>query len=317
MKYDVIIVGGAAAGLTAAIYTTRRALKTLILTQDIGGQAASTPDIENYPGYDHIDGMELMGKFKDQAEKYGAEIIYQEVKEVIKDGDIIKAKTNTDEFQARSVILAFGLTHRHLGVPGEEEFGGKGVSYCATCDAPLFKQKDVAVVGGGNSALDAAILLSKLANKVYLVHRRDEFRGEQVLIDRVKETENIEIIYNSKVKEIQGEMLVNKLVVTYIENESKIREIDLQGVFVEIGFQVKGDLVKDLVDLDASNQILVNKNNETSATGIFAAGDVTDIAYKQIIISAGEGAKAALQAYKYLNAGKTTGVDWGIKNKKN
>ncbi|MDP2684743.1 MAG: thioredoxin-disulfide reductase [bacterium] len=316
MKYDVIIVGGAAAGLTAAIYTTRRALKTLVITQDIGGQAATTPDIENYPGYDMIDGMALMGKFKDQAEKYGTEFVYEEVKEVIKDGEVVKVKTNTKEFEGRAVILAFGLTHRHLGVPGEEVFGGKGVSYCATCDAPLFKQKDVAVVGGGNSAMDAAILLSKIAKQVYLVHRRDQFRGEQVLIDRINETKNIEIIYNSKVKEIQGETLVNKLVVTNIKDESKIREIELQGVFVEIGFQVKGDLVKNLVDVDATNQIIVDKNNETSEPGIFAAGDVTDIAYKQIIISAGEGAKAALQAYKYLNAGQATGVDWGIKNLK-
>jgi len=316
MKYDVIIVGGAAAGLTAAIYTTRRALKTLIVTQDIGGQAATTPDIENYPGYKMIDGMELMGKFKDQAEKYGTEIVYEEVKEVKKNGEIIKVKTNTKEFEGRSVILAFGLTHRHLGVPGEEEFGGKGVSYCATCDAPLFKKKDVAVVGGGNSALDAAILLSRIANKVYLVHRRDQFRGEQVLIDRVNEAKNIEIIYNSQVKEIQGETLVNKLVVIDIEDENMVKEIDIQGVFVEIGFQVKGDLVKDLVDIDSTNQIIVDKNNETSTPGIFAAGDVTDIAYKQIIISAGEGAKAALQVYKYLNAGKVTGVDWGIKNLK-
>ncbi len=317
MKYDVIIVGGAAAGLTAAIYTTRRALKTLVVTQDIGGQAATTPDIENYPGYENIDGLELMGKFKSQAEKYGAEFVYEEVKEVKKDGETIKVRTNTKEFESRAVILAFGLTHRHLGIPGEEEFIGKGVSYCATCDAPLFKQKDVAVVGGGNSAMDAAILLSKLANKVYLIHRRNEFRGEQVLIDRINEAENIEIIYNSQVKEIKGETVVKNLVLANINDDSQVKEINLNGVFVEIGYQVKGDLVEGLVDLDAKNQILVNNNNETSTPGIFAAGDVTNISYKQIVISAGEGAKAALQAYKYLNAGKPTGVDWGIKNLKN
>jgi len=313
MKYDVIIVGGAAAGLTAAIYTTRRALKTLVITQDIGGQAATTPDIENYPGYEHIDGMELMGKFKDQAEKTGAEFIYEEVKEVVPEDDLFKVKTNTKEFESRAVILAFGLTHRHLGVPGEEEFGGKGVSYCATCDAPLFKQKDVAVVGGGNSALDAALLLSKMARKVYLIHRRDQFRGEQVLIDRVMAADNIEIVYNSKTKEIRGEMVVNKIIVTDVEKELEEREIEVNGVFVEIGFQVKGDLVKGLVELDEAKQIKVNKNNETSTPGIFAAGDVTAIDYKQIIISAGEGAKAALQAYKYLNGGKASGVDWGLK----
>lgn len=316
MKYDVIIVGGAAAGMTAAIYSSRRAMKTLIVTQDIGGQAATTPDIENYPGFEHIDGIKLMDNFKKQAEKTGTEFVFEEVKEIKKTGNEFIVKTNTKEFETRSVILAFGLTHRHLGVPGEEEFGGKGVSYCATCDAPLFKQKDVAVVGGGNSALDASLLLSKLAKKVYLVHRRDKFRGEQVLIDRVLAAENIEMVYNSKVKEIKGEMLVKSMVVEDINDSSKVKEINLQGVFVEIGFQVKGDLVKGLVDLDDRKQILVDKNCATSTPGIFAAGDVTDIEYKQIIVSAGEGAKAALSANKFLNSGKITGVDWGIKKVK-
>ncbi len=312
MIYDIIIVGGAPAGLTAAIYSSRRAMKTLIVTQDIGGQTATTPEIENYPGFtEKIEGIKLMDNFKKQAEKTGTEFVFEEVKVVIKEGNGFKVKTNTKEFKTKSVILAFGLTHRHLGIPGEEKFGGKGVSYCATCDAPLFKTKDVAVVGGGNSALDAALLLSKIANKVYLVHRRNEFKGERILIDRVIATENIEIVYNSKVKEIKGEILVTKLVVEDINDESKIREIDLQGIFVEIGFQVKGDLVEGLVDLDDRKQIMVNKNCETSTPGIFGAGDVTDIEYKQIVISAGEGAKAALSANKYINSGKIHGVDWG------
>ncbi|MEA1981444.1 MAG: thioredoxin-disulfide reductase [candidate division Zixibacteria bacterium] len=312
MRYDIIIVGGAPAGLTAAIYSSRRAMKTLIITQDIGGQTATTPEIENYPGFpEKIDGIKLMDNFKKQAENTGTKFVFEEVKGVTKEKDGFKVKTNTREFETKSVILSFGLTHRHLGVPGEEKFAGKGVSYCATCDAPLFKKKDVAVVGGGNSALDAALLLSKIANKVYLVHRRDEFRGEQILIDRVMEAENIEMVYNSKVKEIKGEMLVGSIMVGDINDKSKTRKIDLQGVFVEIGFQVKGDLVEGLVDLDERKQIIVNKNCETSTPGIFGAGDVTDIEYKQIVISAGEGAKAALSANKFINSGKITGVDWG------
>jgi len=315
MVYDVIIVGGAAAGLTAAIYTARRAMKTLVITQDIGGQAATTSDVENYPGFELIEGPELMQKFYKQAEKSGAEFVIEEVKEVKKEGDIFKVVNNTQTYETRAVILAFGLTHRHLGVPGEEGLIGKGVSYCVTCDAPLFKNKDVAVVGVGNSALDAAELLSKMAKKVYLIHRRDKFRGEQILVDRVKAAENVEILYESKVIEIKGEQLVNSIIVANVKNEQQKKEIPVNGIFVEIGFKVKADLIKNLVKLDNNNQIVITADNETSTPGVFAAGDVTNISYKQIITSAGEGAKAALQAYKYLNAGKSSavGIDWGKK----
>lgn len=318
MVYDVIIIGAGPAGLTAAIYTTRRAMKTLVISQDIGGQVATTPDVENYPGFDYIEGPDLMQKFHKQAEKFGAEFVFEEIKEIKKQGDTFEAISNTKTYQARAVILAFGLTHRHLGVPGEEEFGGKGVSYCATCDAPLFKGKDVAVVGGGSSALDAALLLSKIANKVYLVHRRDQFRGEEVLVERVKKDDNIEILYNSKVAAIKGEQLVNSMVVADVKDETKTNEVKLSGVFIEIGFQVKGDLVKELIEVDDNKQIVISRDNETSVPGLLAAGDVTTIQYKQIIISAGEGAKAALQAYKYLNSGKNLniGVDWGTKKNK-
>ncbi len=317
MVYDVVIIGGAAAGLTAAIYTTRRAMKTLVVTQDIGGQAASTPDVENYPGFEHIDGLELMQRFQKQAKKFGAEFVFAEVKEIKKKDNTFIVRNNDKEFEARAVILAFGLTHRHLGVPGEDRLGGKGVSYCATCDAPLFKNKEVAVVGGGNSALDAALLLSQLAKKVYLIHRRDKFRGEEFLANKVQAADNIEILYNSKTKEISGETVVEKIIVTDVADESKVREVPVQGVFVEIGFQVKADLIKNLVKLDDNKQIIISSDCETSEPGIFAAGDVTNISYKQIIISAGEGAKAALQAYKYLNAGASSaiGIDWGSKKK--
>lgn len=315
MVYDVIIVGGAAAGLTAAIYTARRAMKTLVITQDIGGQAATTPDVENYPGFELIGGPELMQKFYKQAEKSGAEFVIEEVKEVKKEGNIFKVINNTKTYETRAVILAFGLTHRHLGVPGEEELIGKGVSYCATCDAPLYKNKDVAVVGGGNSALDAAELLSKMAKKVYLIHRRDEWRGEQILVNRVKEAKNIEILYDSKVIEVKGEQFVNSIIVANVKDEQQKKEIPLNGIFIEIGFKVKADLIKDLIKLDNNNQIIITTDNETSTPGVLAAGDVTNISYKQIITSAGEGAKAALQAYKYLNAGKSSavGIDWGKK----
>jgi len=315
MVYDVIIVGGAAAGLTAAIYTCRRAMKTLVITQDIGGQAAITPDVENYPGFEQVDGLELMQKFYKQAEKAGAEFVIEEVKEIKKGSDTFKVINSTSTHEARAVILAFGLTHTHLGVPGEEDLIGKGVSYCATCDAPLYKNKEVVVVGGGNSALDAAMLLSKIAKKVYLVHRRDKFRGEEILVKRVKAANNIEVIYDSKVVEIKGEQVVNSIIVVNVKDKQQKKEIPVNGVFIEIGFRVKADFIKDLVRLDGNNQVIISPDCETSIPGIFAAGDVTNISYKQIVISAGEGAKAALQAYKYLNVGKSSaiGIDWGKK----
>jgi len=315
MVYDTIIIGGGAAGLTAAIYTSRRALKTLVITQDIGGQAATTPDVENYPGFDFISGAELMQKFQKQAEKYDTQFIFQEVKKIEKKDNLFLVKTNADQFEAKSIILAFGLTHRHLGIPGEEEFSGKGVSYCAICDMPLFKDKTVVVIGGGSAAFDTALLGSQLAKKVYLIHRRSEFRGEEILEDKVKKTKNIELVLNSIPKEIKGDKVVESIIVQDVNDESRIREIKTDGIFIEVGFMVKADLVQGLVGLDERNQIIISKNSETSCSGIFAAGDVTDIAYKQIVISAGEGAKAALQAYKYLQGKKdmAVGIDWGMK----
>ncbi len=317
--YDVVIVGGGAAGLTAAIYTSRRALKTLIISKDIGGQAALTNEIENYPGVGLIDGFDLMNRFLEDAKKFGAEFKSGEVKEIKKkgEGDFL-VKTTVGDFKTAAVILAFGLTPRDLGVPGEEEFKGKGVSSCATCDGPLYKGKVVAVVGGGNSALDAAEYLSRIAKKVYLIHRRDQFRGDEILVERVKSKDNIELVLNSKVKEIKGEERVKSIVVVDVNDESKEREIEVDGVFVEIGHVAKTKWLGDLVEYDERGQIKTNKNCETKTPGIFAAGDVTDIEYKQIIISGGEGAKAALQAYKYLQQTKGikgAGIDWGVVKK--
>lgn len=310
--YDIIIVGGGAAGLSAALYTSRRTLKTLVITKDLGGQAATTPKIENYPGIHHVEGTALMRDFMEQAQKYGAEFIFDEVIGLIKNEDF-EVKTENGTYQAKSVILAFGLTPRNLDVPGERKLGGKGVCYCATCDAPLYKGKEVAVIGGGSAALDAAILLSKIAAKVYLIHRRDAFRGEQVLLERLKTLKNLEIILNSKVKEIKGEKTVEKLVVVDVNDESEEREISLQGVFVEIGFIAKTGWLGDLVEFNDKKEIIANKDCETKTTGLFAAGDVTNVGYKQVVISAGEGAKAGLRAYQYLldkEGRKGALIDW-------
>lgn len=318
-QYDIVIIGAGAAGLTAAIYTSRRALKTLIISKDIGGQAALTTEIENYPGVGLVDGFDLMNKFLHDAKKFGAELKAGEVKKIerLENGDFAITST-VGNYQALAVILAFGLTPRDLGVPGEEELKGKGVSSCATCDGPLYKGKIVAVVGGGNSALDAAEFLSRIAEKVYLIHRREEFRGEEILVKRVKDKNNIELVLRSNIKEIRGDERVKSIVVADIDDENKTHEIIVDGVFVEIGHIAKTKWLGDLVDYDERKQIKVNKNCETKTSGLFAAGDVTDIEYKQIIISGGEGAKAALQAYKYLQRSKGVkgaGFDWGVVKK--
>jgi len=308
LQYDVVIVGGGPAGLTAAIYTSRRALKTLVITKDVGGQLTLTNDIENYPGFESIGGQELSQKFHDQAGKFGAEYKYTEATAIKKIEGGFELHTAANEVvTAKVIILAFGLTPRNLDVPGEKELTGRGVTYCATCDGPLYKGKTVAVIGGGNSALDAAEFLSKICTKVYLVHRRDAFRGEQVLIDKVLAEKNIEVIYNAATKEVKGNNKVESVVLD-IGGDEKI--VPVEGIFVEIGHVAKTDWLEDIVTLTPRREIIINRDNETSTPGIFAAGDITDISYKQAVISAGEGSKAALQAYKFIQGDKPVVPDW-------
>lgn len=314
--YDVVIIGGASAGLTAAIYASRRAMKTLVLTKDIGGQLSTTPDVENYPGFEMIEGWTLSDKFKKQAEKFGSEIKYAEVTAVKPDGDNFIVEAHDNHYKTQSVILAFGKTPRNLDVPGEKEFQGKGVSYCATCDIPLYKGKTVVVVGGGNSAIDAAIYGSNVAEKIYLVHRRDQFRGEQILIDRLMQKPNIEIIYNSVAKEVKGNDRVTGLVITDVNTNAE-RELAVDGVFVEIGYIVKAEFIKGLVDMNEKNEVLTDAHMMTNVPGIFAAGDLTTSTYKQAVISAGEGCTAALGVYEYLmkkEGRRAVMTDWGTKD---
>lgn len=312
-NYDVIIVGAGPAGLTAAIYTSRRALKTLVISKDVGGQLALTDDVENYPGFETIGGLELSQKFQQQASKTGVEYLFEGAEKIEKTEDGFTMETSSGKkLRARAIILAFGLTPRSLDVPGEKELTGKGVSYCATCDGPLYRGKDIVVVGGGNSALDAAEYSSKLAKKVYMLVRRDVFRGEQVLIDHVTKAENVEIIFNAVAKEIKGTDKVETLV--YETTDGQQKEIPVQGIFVEIGHVAKTDWLNNLgLDMTDRREIVINRDNETSIKGIFAAGDITDITYKQAVISAGEGSKAALQAYKYLQGNKPIVPDWTAK----
>lgn len=297
--YDVIIIGGGPAGLSAAIYAARRALKALVLAKEIGGQAVYASKVENYPGFDLVPGFELMEKMQAQAKNLGAEIKLTGVDEIKKEGEGFFVRAGEESFEARAIILCFGAVPRKLGLPGEDKFKGCGISYCATCDAPFYKNKIAAVVGGGNAALDAAILLSKFAKQVYLIHRRDEFRAEEVRVNAAKELPNVELILNSEVDAIGGDKAICSITAKNNTSGEK-REIEVNGIFVEIGHIVESNFVGKLVELDERRQIIVNQKNETNLPGVFAAGDATIVPWKQIVIAAGEGAKAALSAYAYL-----------------
>jgi len=313
-EYDVIIVGAGPAGLTAAIYTQRKGLKTLILSQDLGGQVVITSEIENYPGFDSISGPELVDKFRKQVEKFGGKIVFGEVVGLEK-GEVFKVKTSNAEYQAKAVILAFGLTPRSLGVPGEDKFKGRGISFCATCDAPLYKGKTVALVGGGNSAMEAVEELTAVAAKVYLIHRRDVFTGDKVSVDRLAKYQNLEKFLGCDIVEFKGDKKIESLVLRDKTGKKPDQELKVDGVFLEIGHITKTEWLKGVIELDESGQIIRDDKCVTSEKGIFAAGDVTTLAYKQIVISAGEGAKAALSAYNYISKSTafTAPPDWGRK----
>jgi len=320
--YDTIIVGGGGAGLTAGIYAGRRAMKALIITRDVGGQVLETDIIENYPGFTQIHGPTLMENFEKQAKKCGAEIIFSTVNAVKENGNEFVVTTDEKEYRSKTVILAFGKTPKNLNVHGEKELTGKGVSYCTVCDGPLYKNKVVVMVGGGNTALEGATYLSKIAKKVYLVHRRNEFRGFEHSVEEIRKKKNVEFVLSSVVTEIKGEKKVD---VVYIKNlkTEKIRELKVDGIFIEIGLEVKTDFIKNLIKVDENGQIVINckcetyyPNTDKIRPGVFAAGDVTDTPFKQIVISAGEGCKAALQAYNYLHEGKQKLMaDWVSKKK--
>ncbi|MEM0217752.1 MAG: FAD-dependent oxidoreductase [Candidatus Nezhaarchaeales archaeon] len=302
--YDVIVVGAGPAGLTAALTCVRAGLKVQVIGKVTGGQAAEAPLIENYPGFKSITGMELMKLFSEQVESLGVSMLNDEVTKIEQVNEVFEVKTSfSGRFKCRSVILAIGAEPRKLGVKGEEEFYGRGVSYCATCDGPLFKGKEVAVVGGGIPALNAALYLSGLAKTVYLIHEKSRFGGFKTLIDRVHERSNIVKKLNTTVIEIGGKRFVEWVRVKNIKSGEE-EEIKVNGVFIEVGKKVNSDFLKGFVELDNKGQIIIDSLCRTSRVGVFAAGDATTIPYKQVIIAAGEGAKAAMSAYDYLRGTK-------------
>lgn len=299
--YDLVIVGAGPAGLTAAIYAARQKLNFVILGMDVGGQMSWSSEVENYPGMVHVSGIQLVKDFYKHLSSYGISVRTEEVFEVTKKKKLCYVRSNKGEYYSKAVIIASGKTPRKLNVPGEKELLGKGVCYCATCDAPLYKGKDVAVIGGGNSGLEAALFLSKYANKVYLIEQREKLMGEAHLKDKVEKTKNVEIIVQANVKQIIGRNSVETLV--YSKNVEIFR-IPVQGIFVEIGLITKADFAK--VQKNRWGEIMLfrstkeKEENQTSVDGIYAAGDVTDVPAKQIIVAAGEGCKAFIAAHDYI-----------------
>lgn len=299
--YDLIIIGAGPAGITAAVYAARKKMDILVITKDIGGQASWSGDIQNYTGYQFISGPELAIKFEEHMRKFDFEIKEnEEVKELTSRNENLFIKTDKDNYQTKAVIAASGKSSRELGVPGEQEFKNKGLTYCATCDGPLFSGRDVAVIGGGNSALDAALQMIKIANRIYIINFTDNLTGDGIMQNKVRADKKVSIFNNSRVKEILGDSFVQAI---KIEEDKEEKMLDVQGIFVEIGLIPNSDFAVDL-EKNERKEIVVNQRNETNIPGIFAAGDVTNVPEKQIIIAAGEGAKAVLSAFRYLSTRK-------------
>jgi len=299
--YDLIILGAGPAGITAAVYAARKKLDFIVLTVNVGGQAAASWDIENYTGYQFITGPELVSRFQEHLDSFGIQLNKDEqVSRILKEGSLVKTVTSKGEYLSKSVIVATGKRSRQLNAQGEEKFRNKGVTYCATCDGPLFKGKDVAIIGGGNSAFDAALQLIKIAPKVHIVDIADHLAGDPVMIEKVEAAPNLEIHSSSQVKKIYGNALVEGI---EIEKNSKLINLAVKGVFIEIGLIPNSEFA-GILTRNEQGEVKVDSHNRTSIDGIFAAGDVTDVPEKQIIIACGEGSKACLSAFNYLSTHK-------------
>jgi alkyl hydroperoxide reductase subunit F len=298
--YELMVIGGGPAGLAASVYAARKQLKTLLISGDIGGQINTTLGIENYLGYQFIEGPELINKFETQVGQFPIEQkIGDKVKQLkrIKDGFEVITEAD-DKYQSKVVVLATGKRPKKLNVPGETELAGRGVSYCAICDGPVFTGQKVAVVGGGNSALEAVLDLVKIAEHVNLISLTP-LTSDQVLSNQLKDAKNLAVFLEHQTVAIKGQELVEGIVIKDLKN-GKEQELEVGGIFIEIGLVPNSDAVKELVELNKWSEVTVTPRNETSVPGLYAAGDVTDVPEKQIIVAAGEGAKAALQAHHYL-----------------
>ncbi|MGF3105188.1 thioredoxin-disulfide reductase [Rossellomorea sp. DUT-2] len=299
--YDVIIVGAGPAGMTAAVYTSRASLSTLMLERGVpGGQMANTEEVENYPGFDHILGPDLSNKMFDHAKKFGAEYAYGDIKEIVDGEEFKTVKTGSKEFKARAVIITTGAEYKKIGVPGEKELGGRGVSYCAVCDGAFFKGKDLVVVGGGDSAVEEGVYLTRFANKVTIVHRRDELRAQKILQQRAFDNEKVDFIWNHTVKEINDkEGKVGSVTLVSTEN-GKETDFQADGIFIYIGMLPLTKPFANLGIINSEGYIETNEQMETKVPGIFAAGDVREKQLRQIVTATGDGSIAAQTAQHYI-----------------
>jgi len=298
---NVIIIGSGPAGLTAALYAARANLEPLVIAgMERGGQVTLTDDLENYPGFpDGIKGFEMYQTFEKQATRFGAEMMYDVATKVDLTGDVKKVWTQKEELEAKSVIIATGSTPRRLGVPGEEEFIGKGVSYCATCDGFFFSGKHVAVVGGGDSALDEGLFLTRFAEKVTIIHRRDQLRADAILQERAFNNDKIDFKWNTVVDKIVGKDSVETLKLKDV-NSGEISDFDVPGVFIFIGHHPNIDLFEGQVDITEDNIIKTDRRTRTNIEGVYACGDVQDSIYRQAVTSAGTGCQSAMEAERYI-----------------
>jgi len=303
--YDVIIIGAGPAGYTAGIYCSRARHNTLLISGILpGGQLMNTTDVENYPGFsDGIMGPDLMTVMRKQTEKMGTKIVDDEVTSVEFKTKPLKVKTASEEFDAKAVIVCTGANPRKIGLDGEQTFAGKGVSYCATCDGAFFKDQDLIVVGGGDSAMEEATFLTKFASTVHIVHRREEFRASKIMQERALANEKIKVHFNCTVKDIQGDEKFQKVILNNTKtNEDEILEAG--GLFVAIGHEPNSSMFQDQLELDENGYVIIKNNTETSVPGVFCAGDVHDHRYRQAVTAAGFGCMAAIDVDKYIAESK-------------
>ncbi len=302
MKYDIIIIGAGPAGLSAAVYAKRAGFTTLVLDKSpvSGGQVLSTYEVDNYLGIPGVTGMELGEKFKNHAVSAGAEFVCAQVLSIDAEGETKVVHTDKEDYEASAVIFAVGAHHAKLGVKGEEELTGMGVSYCATCDGAFFKNRKVAVVGGGDVAIEDAIFLARGCEKVYVIHRRDTFRAAHSLVDRAREMPNIEFIIDTTVTEICGEDMVEKLVLSKVKTKEQT-ELEVNGIFIAVGIVPDTELLQGVVRMDEKGYIISDELGNTSVSGIFAAGDCKKKRLRQIITAVADGANAVTGVEDYFN----------------